>query len=162
MSCVLYSGRVWSVSVCLTCLSVNHCRLYYDFISHYRKDFCTYIKATCDYSNFDVYYLALSNAATSERALCFFAQSLPLSILLGRAQPIPSALCRQPTHHIQMALVAHTHSRLPLWRPSAIVQKTLCFYGSSIQVPQTCSCVNLMAVTLLFFFFFGFSLRCEH
>lgn len=37
-----------------------------------------------------------------ERVLCLFAQSLPLSIL-GRAQPNPSAVCRQPTHHIQMA-----------------------------------------------------------
>lgn len=35
---------------------------------------------------------------------CVFAQSLPLSILLGCGQPNPSALCRQPTHHIQMAL----------------------------------------------------------
>ncbi len=51
-------------------------------------------------------FLASSNSDEWE-SIVFFAQSLPLSILLGRAQPNPSALCRQPTHHIQMA---HTHT----------------------------------------------------
>lgn len=67
-------------------------------------------------------YLALSDTATSERALClvFFAQSLPLSILLGRAQPNPSALCRQPTHHIQMA-------QWPTHTQQAASMETVCY-----------------------------------
>lgn len=70
------------------------------------------------------------------------------------AQP----LCSMSTAHSSHSngLVAHTHtqSSLPLWRLFATVQKTLCFKGSSIQVPETCSCVKLMGVTLLCFWLF--------
>lgn len=67
------------------------------------------------------------------------------------AQPLWSMSTAHSSH--SNSLVAHSCSRLPLWRLSATVQKILCFYASSIQVPQTCSCVKLMVVTLLFLFF---------
>lgn len=38
--------RVWSVSVCLTFLSVSHCSLHYDLISHYKRGICSYIGET--------------------------------------------------------------------------------------------------------------------
>ena len=102
--------RVWSVTVCLTFLSVNHCLCIinlYILIYHYKKDFCRYIKDTYDYLSQCFYTLIILRYQMQRRRVrehcVFFAQSLPLSILLSRAQPNPSALCRQPTHHIQMA-----------------------------------------------------------
>ena len=164
VGCVLYEGVV---CYCLPDVSVcESLPLHYEFISHYKKDFCRYIKDTYDYlsqcfHNFN--YLAVSNAAAavaSERALCFFCT---VTAFVHPPEPSPAQpLCSMSTAHSSHSngLVAHTHSRLPLWRLSATVQKTLCCYGSSIQVPQTCSCVKLMAVTRLSFF--GFSLRSKH
>ena len=105
VGCVLYEGVV---CYCLPDVSVcESLPLHYEFISHYKKDFCRYIKDTYDYLSQCFYTLIILRYQMQRRRVrehcVFFAQSLPLSILLSRAQPNPSALCRQPTHHIQMA-----------------------------------------------------------
>lgn len=59
----------------------------------------------------------------SGRALCLFAQSLPLSVA-SRARPNPSTPCRQPTHHIQMAYWP-THTRTHTEEQSSM--ETVCY-----------------------------------
>lgn len=152
--------RVWSVSVCLTFLSVSHCSLHYDLISHYKRGICSYTGETYGCLN-ELYVLSCIIRHSDEwESIVFFCT---VTAFVHPPGPCPAQpLCSMSTAHSSLSngLVAHTHSRLPLWRLSASIQKALCFYGSSIQVPETCSCVKLMVVTLSLVF--GFLLRFKH
>lgn len=141
----------------------GHCSLHYDLISHDKQDFCRYMKDRYNYSNQPptlVSSCVIKHNMEWESIVVFCT----VTAFVHPPGPCPAQpLCSMSTAHSSHSNgpAAHTHSRLPLWRRSATAQKTLCFYESSTQVPETCSCVSLMVVTLLFFTF-SFNVKEPH